>query len=307
MDTNNEVLFGAEDDDWGDIDFSDLAEESTPTDEAAQAQEGNATESSEANPAEETPADGAQEPETPAPEVSTDQYFDLKVLGEDRRLTRDEMIAAAQKGLDYDRIRGKYSELQKEREANAPALELVRELAEAQGIPVPELITNVRAAALARKEGISLEAATEQVKLKAREDAVSKREAVFKEQDDAVKQEAAAREARSKQFVAFFQAHPDVKPEDIPQQCFTDMKNGIPLEYSFSRQIASRQRNESAKALSEKNARIKELEAQLAQYDKNTTQRLQNQLNAVRSVGSADTAGRASKGDAFDEAWYDGT
>lgn len=39
-----------------------------------------------------------------------DQSFTLKHLGEIRHVGRDEVIALAQKGLDYDRIRSKYHE-----------------------------------------------------------------------------------------------------------------------------------------------------------------------------------------------------
>ena len=318
MDTDNKVFFGG-DDDWDDIDFSDLeevtddqtepsdgTEETGNEDAATEPEEENTAETPEANPAEEVAEDGAEEPEQTEPVSGTDQ-FTLRVLGEDRTLSRDEMIAAAQKGLDYDRIKGQYSDLQKEREANAPAIELVKELADAQGIPVDQLITNVRAAALARKEGIPIETATERVKLKAREDAVAKRENVFKAQDDADKQEAAAREARNKQFVAFFQKHPSVKPDEIPKQCFRDMADGIPLEYSYAKQMAAQKEQESTKNLSEKEKRIKELEAKIAELDKKSTSKNQNQINAARSVGSADTAGKQSKQDAWDADWYNGT
>ena len=132
MDTDNKVFFGG-DDDWDDIDFSDLeevaddqnessdgTEETGNEDAATEPEEENTADASEANPAEEVAEDGAEETEQTETVSGTDQ-FTLRVLGEDRTLSRDEMIAAAQKGLDYDRIRGKYSDLQKEREANAPA------------------------------------------------------------------------------------------------------------------------------------------------------------------------------------------
>ena len=312
MNENTKVYFDS-DDSWDDIDFSDLVDEPNAGTEEADDQDTTATEekadtdvTTEANPADEVKPDGAGDPE-PEPQQEADQLFDLKVLGEDRRLTLAEMKAAAQKGLDYDRVKNRNAELQKEREANLPALELVRELAEAQNISVDQLITNVRAAALAKKEGISLKEAVERVQLKAREDAVSKRESVFKEQDDAAKKEADEKAARNKEFVAFFQKHPSVKPTDIPQQCFVDMRSGIPLEYSYANHTASKREAENSKTLSEKDARIKELEEKLAALDKQKSSEDQNRRNAARSVGSADTAGKASKDDAFDAAWYDGT
>ena len=316
--SNDTKVFFDDDDNWG-IDLSDLedltnepessdgTEETENEDTAAQSEEENTPDTDEANPAEEVKEDGAEDADEPTTEIGTDQFFDLKVLGEDRRLSRDEMIAAAQKGLDYDRVKNKYAELQKEREADAEAVKLVKELAEAQSITVDQLITNVRAAALSRKENISIDEATKKVQLKAREDAVAKRENVFKEQDEAAKTQNAEREARNKEFVQFFQKHPTVKPDDIPKQCFTDMKNGIPLEYSYNTQMAAKKETDNSKALSEKDKRIKELEEKLAAFDKKSNSKTQNEINAARSVGSADTAGKTSKDDAFDAAWYDGT
>ena len=313
MNESKNMAFLDSDDSWDDIDFSDLvdtpmtdSESDEPATAASESQESTDAEA-EANPAEDSAAGGADSTEASQNEASTDQYFDLKVLGEERRLTRDEMIAAAQKGLDYDRVKSRNAELMKERDENAASINLVKELAEAQGISTSELIMNVRAAALARKENISISAATERIKLQDRENAVAKREEAFKEKDDADKAEAEERAARNKEFVKFFQAHPDVKPEEIPKQCFVDMKNGIPLETSYKSQMFAKKNEESTKALSEKDKRIKELEDKIAELDRRSASQNQNQLNAARSVGSVDTAGKGSKDDAFDRAWYDGT
>ena len=309
MNENEKVYFDS-DDDWSDIDFSDLEDvpdkEEAGDENAATETEETTEATTEANPAEEVTTDGADNP-PPAPEPEADQLFELKVLGEERKLTRDEMIAAAQKGLDYDRVKNRNAELQKEREANAPALELMHELAEAQGISVEELITNVRAAALAKKEGISLKEATSRVQLKTREDAIAKREAVFKEQDAAAKNEAAEKEARNKEFVEFFQNHPGVKPDDIPKQCFVDMKNGMKLEASYANQMNLKKVEEYNKLSAEKEAKLKAMEEELAELKKQLNSENQNQKNAARSVGSAETAGKSTKDDAFDALWNDGT
>ena len=306
MNEENKIPFDS-DDDWN-IDFSDLVDEPAETDneDTAAAEEKEDTDvTPEANPAEEVTEDGAGEPE-PEAQPEADQLFDLKVLGEDRRLTLAEMKAAAQKGLDYDRIKNRNQELQKEKEANAAAVGLVKELAESQNLTVDQLITNVRAAALAKKEGITVKEAIEKVQLKAREDAVSKREAAFQEQDAAEKKAEEEKAARNKEFVQFFSNHPTVKPNDIPQQCFVDMKNGIPLEYSYSKQIAAKKEAEANKTLSEKDSKIKELEERLAALEKEKNSQTQNQINAARSVGSADTAGKVTKDELFESLWNDG-
>lgn len=53
--------------------------------------------------------------DTPEIEPAIDQ-FELKHLGEIKKVTRDEVIALAQKGMDYDRIRGRLDELSGEKD-----------------------------------------------------------------------------------------------------------------------------------------------------------------------------------------------
>ena len=46
-----------------------------------------------------------------------DESFTLRHLGETKSVGRDEVIALAQKGMDYDRIRGKLGDASRELEA----------------------------------------------------------------------------------------------------------------------------------------------------------------------------------------------
>lgn len=61
------------------------------------------------------PGGGDKDPGEDAPREGEEELFELKHLDERRRVSRAELIALAQKGMDYDRIRAKYDALRADR------------------------------------------------------------------------------------------------------------------------------------------------------------------------------------------------
>ena len=82
-------------DSWDDIDLSDLTEEVEPSEPAVAEGEG----------AEAPKADQPTEVET-----RSEDGFTLKWMGEEKSYTREEVIPLAQKGIDYDRVKGQLEE-----------------------------------------------------------------------------------------------------------------------------------------------------------------------------------------------------
>lgn len=76
--------------------------------------------------------DAAAEDTAPEAEAETDR-FTLKHLDEVRTVSRDEVIALAQKGLDYDRIRAKYDALRADQPESAGQKSPVQEPAAEAG------------------------------------------------------------------------------------------------------------------------------------------------------------------------------
>ncbi len=70
----------------------------------------------------------------------TDGLFRLKHLDKTLDVGRNELIRLAQKGLDYDRIRSKYSELSAFKSENAKALDYLTRMAGEKGVSVKELV-----------------------------------------------------------------------------------------------------------------------------------------------------------------------
>ena len=109
------------------------------------------------------PADAEQAAQTQQTEAETvdarPQTWELRHMGEVRQANEAEMVALAQKGMDYDRIKQRldgYAEIKAKAQARAPYEELIKELADEQHMTPEEFMDASRAAMLARREGIDV-------------------------------------------------------------------------------------------------------------------------------------------------------
>ena len=271
-------------DDWDSIDLSDVTDndvedmeedvaEETAEEEKPDTEEEDTADHSEESEAEEKPEEQPTETEE---KKEADQSFTLKYMGEEKQFSREETIALAQKGMDYDRVRGKLAE------ANE-MVEFVTSLAKDMNMSAEDFMNNALAGNIAKREGISHEEALRRLELDKREKAISAKEA---EAAAANKQQEEANQRRDKiraelnEFAATF---PNVKAEDIPAEVYQSIKKmGISLTTAFAL-----------------------YEAKQAKAELETAK--QNAENKARAVGSASTSGKRKSADAFDDAWYDGT
>lgn len=290
-------------DDWDGMDFSDLTDEEGAELDDAQAEE--TTKSSKSAPEGEPDAE-QQTGEPEAAEADTgekqaqereqeNQLFELKHLGEAKQVTRDEVIALAQKGMDYDRIRANYDESTARLEAAEKELpelraheEFLKEMAGDRTIE--ELIDDVRASALEHKLGIDHETALGRVRLdrerqqfEAEKNKTGAQQRAEQERKQQEQQQADAQEQwKTDCFLEFARQYPTVDPKQIPKDVWVAFGKGETLVSAYSR------------------IRLHELEAKQAAQQ-------QEAENAKRSTGSRQSAGKALQQDAFDAAWYDGT
>ena len=216
----------------------------------------------EGEPVGETEQTGAE------PEPDADQYLELKHFDEVKKVSKDEAKVLAQKGMDYDRIRGRLSEA----EANLATLRKYETfLKEMQGdfASIDDLMNDSRARVLADKEGISYEEAVGRVQ-------VNLAQQKAKEQ---LSPEAIRETMRKESLGAFLQKYPDVKPTDIPQEVWADMNNTNSLVASYAAW--------EAKKLASENEILK-----------------QNAKNKARSTGSMKSSGKTYADD-YDRMWYE--
>ena len=258
---------------------------------------------------EETPADNeseeeTQEEETPftsdqkkeenpepaaapeAEEVKADapKTWMLRHLDEQKEVGEQEMVALAQKGMDYDRIREKYDEAK-------PVMDLFREFAKQANLTVPEYVAHIRMQAK-KAAGMNDADAKRAVELEDREAAVAQREEAQKEAENKQNAESQAKadaDARRKADIAEFQkTFPDAakEPDKIPKEVWDGVKSGLSLVAAYARYQVEKAKADAAAAAKE-TAAVK-----------------QNQKNAGRSTGSMKSAGEEKRNrDPFLEGW----
>lgn len=228
----------------------------------------------------ETSAETIEEPnEAPAEqqtEADVPKSWTLNHLGESRQVGEADIIVLAQKGLDYDRIRGKWDEAK-------PVMELFGGFAKQAGMRVADYVSYIRTQAK-QQGGMSEAEAKRAVELEDREAAVAAKEAAEAEHQAAQERRStAANDAESRRradILEFQKTFPNVAkdPKSIPPVVWAEVNKGSSLVAAYSRYAIAQAR--TAQKTAERKAEAV----------------AQNQKNAGRSTGSMKTAGDGSKG-----------
>lgn len=259
---------------------------------------------------EELPAEseeGAQEAEEPAEEPAADQpeeapaaeepreevpaapkEWELRHMGEVRRVNEADMVTLAQKGMDYDRIRAQYDEFK-------PMMEMFNQFATRQGVNTKDYIAMIRAQAK-QQEGLSEADARHAVELEDREAVLAAAEAREQAKQQTAQEAAAAQQAaearRTADIEEFRTLFPEAAkdPQSIPQEVWAKVRSGERLTTAYTRYALS------------------QAGQQVASARRDAASAQQNQRNAERSTGSMRSAGDGSKSkdvfaDAFDSAF----
>lgn len=292
------TAFAADADDWSDItadSFADVEDDAQGAPDT-EAQGNDAAPEIEQNDGGQD-ADAAQPGENEEQQAQTDgQLFELKHLGETKNVNRDEVVTLAQKGMDYDRVTEKNTQLetqvseQKQQLATLTEHEnALQELANQSGTTVEELVENMLIAVTKSKYGIDDDGmALERVKLDRERRALDQERAALAPQKQEQEQQAANEKWRGECFDAFAKAYPDVDPASIPNGVWEAFNRGETLVSAYARE------------------RNKALEAEIARMKSEQETRDRNAANAARSTGSQSSAGKTGSDEAFDALWYDG-
>ena len=288
----------AMEDDWDDIDLSDVVDDENDGAEQEETPVETETDTPEADQQTEEPGQEQQEdtPEadTEPAEEPAEQTFDLKFLGETKTVNRDEVITLAQKGLNYDKVLAERDTTKSELEQLGgisllrDCKEFLEELAAESRMTVSDLMDSTRAEVLAKKEGLDNSVALQRIKLD-RDRKAFEAEKARKEAERKAKNE--AEEKQNRDILSFVQAYPEVQPQDIPKEVWDSVhRDGISLTAAYSA-FENKKLREEVKAWKSK--------AETAE---------QNYKNQQRSTGSQSTAGvgAATKKDPIDLDWYSG-
>lgn len=290
MDENQNIDFDS---------FDNLMDDTEPADTTGDETAGGAEESTST----ETADSGAQEPhsgeneggeesspaaaETAPTEAQTGNSFTLKVNKEERTVNREEMIALAQKGADYDRVKEAhdqsktaYAALESESRDARDAYSLLCEIAEESKITVPELLDHFRMEQL-KSQGIPEGEARERLaRMKLEKENAALRGTRTQQKTEAEQM----KERADREIAEFQQLYPGVElTQELVNDLMTDVHSGMTLVHAY-------QKNQNAKL----EADNRRLAAELAAEKKNA----QNRAATPGSMG--DSGARKSK-DPFDE------
>lgn len=262
---------------WGDDSGSSAevnnTEPETTADHSGEA-EGATAQEQQNQPGEETPG-----------EAATAKNEGLRFVAKHFEQTRefdwskdkDEIIANVQKGMDYERIRNERDSLKAELPALREYKGFLEELAADSGVPVEKMVEDIRTSRLVERERNAGRVITDTA---AREQIQREKAARDKDAQETAAEKAPAEKLNEKQALdvqSFVRTYPDVKPADIPQSVWDDVRGGTSLVTAYTKFENTQLRSQ--------------LEAMK-----------QQEKTKDRSTGSRQSSGNTQKS-AFDMAW----
>lgn len=268
---------------------TDPETEGTETEETAQEpagdQETGETDSEESTPEQEKkPENDGSEADKP---VET-QKFTIKVNKGTREVELPEMTELAQKGADYDRVKGQLetsrtneANLQKTVDEQSPIMEVLQLAAKDAGVDVAELVDSIHVGLLKGKGMTEAEARAEIRAAKAEKAVNDLKNKPAQEE----KPETDSNQERAKREIAEFQtAFPGVQlNQETLDKLAPDVQNGMTLTSAY---------------LKMENAR---LTAELAEQKRALEAEKQNQKNRRQAAPGQNDSGGGREKDAFED------
>lgn len=272
--------------DLNDVDVSDIDFNVSETDvESFGETEGEPkTEEAEADQPEQKSEEADKEDTKSEDATKATDQFTLKHLDEVKTVSKDEVVALAQKGMDYDRLKTKseerYATLDGEHKQALAALDVFAKIAQKSNYKdVAELADATLAQMMVDNgEFSTAETALKQIRLDRREKELAEKEKQLNSAGDTkAKVDADAK--------AFIDKYPKVDLGTIPQEVWDRVNKGESLVTAYSEYTVDKTQKDAA-------AEIERLKTELEATKKNAD-------NKSRSTGSVTSAGK----DAIKDPW----
>lgn len=268
------------DEDWGEISLDDLF-----TAEAEPEVEETTGEGAEENADPEANQQTGGEDEESHDDADTAESFVLKHLGTEQTVGRDEVIALAQKGLDYSRIRDKLQTSETEKSEIAEKLSYFEKLADSQGKTLDQFIEATAAALRADEKKIPYEDALREVQFEFEKSKFAKEKTDWEKSRSDTETEENTRQA---DIDAFMAKYPEAaaKPDSIPKEVWAEAEK-TSLTEAYGNYMA------------------KQKDAEIASLRKQLEQEKQYRKNKESSTGSQATDNSGEKDTFFEALWND--
>ena len=266
--------------DWGEISLDDLF-----TAEAEPEVEETTGEGTEENADPEANQQTGGEDEESHDDADTAESFVLKHLGTEQTVGRDEVIALAQKGLDYSRIRDKLQTSETEKSEIAEKLSYFEKLADSQGKTLDQFIEATAAALRADEKKIPYEDALREVQFEFEKSKFAKEKTNWEKSRSDTETEENTRQA---DIDAFMAKYPEAaaKPDSIPKEVWAEAEK-TSLTEAYGNYMA------------------KQKDAEIASLRKQLEQEKQYRKNKESSTGSQATDNSGEKDTFFEALWND--
>lgn len=265
----NEMQFDDSDDsEWDAVTWGEDTDDGD--DESAEAVE-QQSDNAEAEADQPTPEAQPEAEKENAP-AETEDYLELKHMDETRRVTKEEAKTLAQKGLDYDRIRGERDTMQQDYQKLKGYEAFLNEL-KGEFPSIESLIEDTRARMLADKDNISYADAVAKVKLMHPAAAEPAQKADQPKGNDAVQR--------------FVELYPEVKAEEIPESVWAETRKTGDLVSAYAKYEKGK------------------LADKIASLENEINTLKQNSKNAARSPGSSSSSGKTSAKSLIEQLWED--
>ena len=268
------------DEDWGEISLDDLF-----TAEAEPEAEETTGEGTEENADPEANQQTGGEDEESHDDADTAESFVLKHLGTEQTVGRDEVIALAQKGLDYSRIKDKLQTSETEKSEIAEKLSYFEKLADSQGKTLDQFIEATAAALRADEKKIPYEDALREVQFEFEKSKFAKEKTNWEKSRSDTETEENTRQA---DIDAFMAKYPEAaaKPDSIPKEVWAEAEK-TSLTEAYGNYMA------------------KQKDAEIASLRKQLEQEKQYRKNKESSTGSQATDNSGEKDTFFESLWKD--
>ena len=268
------------DEDWGEISLDDIF-----TAEAEPEAEETTGEGTEEKADPEANQQTGGEDEESHDDADTAESFVLKHLGTEQTVGRDEVIALAQKGLDYSRIRDKLQTSETEKGEIAEKLSYFEKLADSQGKTLDQFIEATAAALRADEKKIPYEDALREVQFEFEKSKFAKEKTNWEKSRSDTETEENTRQA---DIDAFMAKYPEAaaKPDSIPKEVWAEAEK-TSLTEAYGNYMA------------------KQKDAEIASLRKQLEQEKQYRKNKESSTGSQATDNSGEKDTFFETLWND--
>lgn len=165
----------------------------------------------------------ANEEDVQQEQTETPAGIKVEFNHQEMEIPLDQARAWIQKGMNYDNVQEQLQNVQ-----NSSGMQYLLELSQRSGMTIDEMVDYWRGQE--EQQQIN-ELVQKNIPPEYAKEMIENRK--FREAQKIKEQQSQKEEANQKEYRDFVQAYPDVQAEDIPEDVWSKVNNGVPLKYAY--------------------------------------------------------------------------